>query len=119
MAFHVPEQYRVQQGQLASSRLDGNNGAFVIRSQKLKYPLSVIASDGLGWDHVSVSTPVRCPTWQEMCFIKDLFWDEEDAIVQFHPPKSLYVNNHPFCLHLWRNQFNPVVLPDPILVGVR
>ena len=35
--------------------------------------LRVLFSDGLGWDHVSVSLADRCPTWAEMCFIKDLF----------------------------------------------
>lgn len=54
------------------------------------------------WEHVSVSLPDRCPTWEEMCFIKSLFWNEEDCVVQFHPPKSDYVNVAKNCLHLWK-----------------
>lgn len=37
-----------------------------------------------------------------MCKIKDVFWDEEEAVYQVHPPKSKYVNLMTNCLHLWR-----------------
>jgi hypothetical protein len=69
-----------------------------------------------GWEHVSVSTPRRPPNWREMCFIKALFWDAEDTVVQFHPPESAYVNQHPHCLHLWRSR--DVVIPLPPIVTV-
>jgi len=59
----------------------------------------------------------RTPNWAEMCFIKDIFWEEEEAVVQFHPPKSDYVNHHPYCLHLWRPVFSKLELPPSILVG--
>ncbi len=60
--------------------------------------LRVIASSGLidpdiPWDHVSVSTTERCPNWPEMCFIKDLFFDEEETVMQLHPPRSQWINN--------------------------
>jgi hypothetical protein len=45
-----------------------------------------------GWDHVSVSLPNRCPNWQEMCFIKDVFFDAHECAMQLHPPKSENVN---------------------------
>lgn len=60
-------------------------------------------SDGLErWEHVSVSREDRCPTWEEMCMVKALFWEDEETVIQIHPPKSQYVNRHKFCLHLWR-----------------
>jgi hypothetical protein len=37
-----------------------------------------------------------------MCRIKDLFFDDEDWVVQFHPARSEYVNHHPYTLHLWK-----------------
>ena len=37
-----------------------------------------------------------------MCFIKDVVWDEEDVVIQYHPQKSEYVTLHGHCLHLWR-----------------
>jgi hypothetical protein len=118
MAFKVPENYRMREGfgQFNSTELDGNNGCFIFRYAGRKF--FCIVSDGLGWEHVSVSLKDRCPTWEEMCMIKDLFWDEDDCVAQFHPPKSEYVNNHPYCLHLWRSKESDFSLPPKIMVGV-
>lgn len=118
MTFQVPEKYRVKEGRLGSASEIGNNGAFSIKirnSQKV----FVIASEGDGWEHVSISRTDRCPTWEEMCDIKNMFWGEEDCVVQFHPPKSEYVNNHPYCLHLWRHMETPMIMPDSELVGIK
>jgi hypothetical protein len=70
-----------------------------------------------GWEHVSVSTLKRTPNWLEMSFVKDLFWSEEECVVQFHPPRSEYVNNHPNVLHLWKNKHIQFPMPPSILVG--
>ncbi len=121
MAFHVPEQFRIRNGALATGQANGNNGAFRFL---LKSGLAVrcLASDGAAWDHVSVSvsrngTVNRCPTWEEMCAVKALFWDDEDCVVQLHPPASEYVNCHPFTLHLWRDQANGHRTPPAWMVG--
>ncbi|WP_431309684.1 DUF7694 domain-containing protein [Bradyrhizobium iriomotense] len=71
-----------------------------------------------GWEHVSVSIPRRCPNWQEMCFVKDLFWDEEECVMQLHPPRSEYVNNNRYCLHLWRPTSRAIPTPPSGLVGI-
>ena len=63
------------------------------------------------WEHVSVSLPNRIPTWTEMCFVKELFWDDSETVLQFHPPKSEYVNDMPFCLHLWKKSGVNAELP--------
>lgn len=110
MAFKVPEIYRF------TGPIGANNGQFRIYGP-CKKMLNVQASDGGGWDHVSVSLPSRCPTWEEMQYIKTLFWDDEDCVVQFHPPKSEYVNNHPYCLHLWKKQGCQYTTPPSIMVG--
>lgn len=117
----VPETHRILKGRLGSDASFGNNGAFEI-------PLSgrtkafVIASDGGGWQHVSVSilsdNIERTPTWSEMCRIKDMFWEEEETVIQFHPPKSQYVNNHKHCLHLWKPIEIEIPLPNPLMVGI-
>ena len=75
------------------------------------------ASDGRGYEHVSVSLHDRCPSWAEMCIVKDLFWGEDDCVVQFHPPKSEYVNLHPYCLHLWRKIGSEFETPPSLFVG--
>jgi hypothetical protein len=88
-------------------------GVFIVAGMK------VIASDGMGWEHVSVSRKSRCPTWDEMCQIKNLFWDENETVIQFHPPKTEYVNNHPYCLHLWKPTDFEIQTPPSIFVGTR
>lgn len=81
----------------------------------LKHPrghrVQVIASWGMGWDHVSVSLVSRCPSWDEMCWVKDIFFDPEECVIQYHPPKSRYKNCHPHCLHLWRPQSETLPMP--------
>lgn len=126
MSFHVPEKNREKNGLLGSDETYGNNGLFWISTKKPRAgltasPLKVIASDGAGWEHVSVSLPNRCPEWGEMCRIKRIFWDEEDAVIQIHPPKSEYVDNHPYCLHLWRKAGDNSFFERPhwLLVGPR
>lgn len=99
---------------------DGFNGLFrfTINGKLVR----CVVSDGAGWKHVSVSIEYESkpPTWAIMCAVKDIFWDPEDCVVQFHPPKSVYVNFHPGCLHLWEyTGGGPFKMPIPhaMLVG--
>lgn len=55
-----------------------------------------------GWEHLSVSMPSRTPTWDQMCTMKNIFWEDEEECVEYHPPKSQYVNIHEHCLHIWK-----------------
>jgi len=120
--FKVPEKYRIRSGSFASDKFDGCNGAFIIPSPFTKngHPfLHIIASDGECWEHVSVSFEFRTPTWEEMCYVKSVFWDDEDTVMQLHPPKSSYINNHKFCLHLWRPTSANIPTPHYLLVGFK
>ncbi len=118
------EQGRVTTGELRSDPSWGPYGVFVLQGpcgEQLRIVASGADADDAiseGWEHVSISTRRRCPNWIEMCFVKDLFWSEDECVVQFHPPKSEYVNNHPNCLHLWR-QKSGFPTPPSILVGVK
>jgi len=115
--MNAPTQYRIKNGPFKTDELDGNNGYFIIPFET--NTLFVICSDGLGWDHVSVSLKNRVPNWKEMSFIKSLFWDEDETVIQFHPKKSEYVNNHENCLHLWKSQKLDHELPPSILTGFK
>ncbi len=82
---------------------------------------SVIWSNGGGWEHVSVC-PYKhsyTPSWSEMCRLKDMFFYEDEVVVQYHPAKDQYVNNMPNCLHLWRPLNEKMPTPPSIMVGVR
>lgn len=121
MAFKVPERFRITAGLMGTGPQHGNNGAFFIpltdpRSSKV-LKARVVVSDGDGWEHVSVSFQSRTPSWDVMCTIKDLFWDAEDCVIQYHPPKSDYVSFHPYCLHMWRPIGVDFPRPPSHLVG--
>jgi len=115
---HEIEKYRIKTGMYAS--IDGYScGFFEIPYRS--YVLRAFVYDGItdGWEHVSVSLKNRCPNWEEMSFIKDLFWSEDECVVQFHVPKQDHVNNHPYCLHLWRNKEKEFDRPSSCTVGVK
>lgn len=114
------EDGRLRHGLFASKPEWGPYGAFFVQGP-CGCELKIVASgaDETGWEHVSVSTPRRPPNWQEMCFVKDLFWEPEECVMQLHPPRSEYVNNHPNCLHMWRPIETPIPMPPSILVGLK
>ncbi len=119
----APNKNRVRRGFMGTTDEDGMNGRFVFErayNSGSKVVINVIVSDGknTGWEHVSlgITTSKRCPTWDEMCFIKDQFWNDDETVVQFHPKKSEHVNDHPYVLHMWRKVGTEHELPPIILV---
>lgn len=116
MSFKVPEKYRITKNhRLASDSSYGNNGVFIIPFQS--YKLHCIASDGLEWEHVSVSySKDKVPNWGMMCFVKNIFWDLEDCVMQLHPQESKYVNIHNGVLHLWRPVKHKIPTPPLFMV---
>lgn len=135
MAFRVPNQYRVRTHPLLGSDDSiGSRGAFLLPHPiESGVHLFCMADEGTvddedrplppehQWEHVSVSVRVgsatRMPTWGEMCFIKEQFWEREDCVLQFHPPRSEYVNAHPHVLHLWRHRTFVQPRPPKWMVG--
>ena len=64
-----------------------------------------------GLEHVSVSPKRKSiiPSWPDMCKVKDIFFEEEETVVQIHPAKSQYIHGvgigkdrRENALHLWR-----------------
>jgi len=104
------EPFRIRQGIVGTDASYERNGFFTFKHGL--HELRVLVSDGRDWkecglpepvwEHVSVSLVDRCPTWEEMQYVKKLFWDDEETVLQIHPPQSRYVNHHPFTLHLWK-----------------
>lgn len=96
---------------------DHETGMFHVPSPIDGQTLKVIASSGMGWDHVSVSRTSRCPNWPEMEHIKRLFFKEEETAMQLHVPPSDHINCHPYCLHMWRPLDVAIPRPPAELVG--
>lgn len=94
---------------LKNERIWGHEIMFPFHSAWVKLPecgkCSVIWSDCEdGMEHVSVSPKkqFRMPSWDDMCVLKDIFFEYEEEAYQIHPKNSLYVNDVENCLHLWK-----------------
>lgn len=104
------EPYRLHTGEYGSDSSYGNDGVFFIMVNSIVF--KVICSDGLGWDHVSVSSEHGTPLWNNMHKIKRLFFTDHEVVMQLHPAESDYVNMCESCLHLWRPQHQEIPVPD-------
>lgn len=102
---------------IESTGVDGGRGYIMMP----KYDATVVWSFGGGWEHVSVAPCNRrtIPSWEEMCKVKDMFFHEDEVVIQIHPPKSDYVNILPNCLHLWRPIVETLPLPPSFMVGLK
>ena len=97
---------------------DGGNGVFQLPCPASGRTLQCVASNGDGWDHVSVSLSNRCPNWAEMEHVKRAFFNDDETAMQLHVPPSDHVNHHPHCLHLWRpNDGREIPRPPAEFVG--
>lgn len=89
---------------------------------KLPSGRTVIWSYAGGWEHVSMNDKRVTPTWEDMCELKNIFWRDDEVVVQYHPAESDYVNNLKHCLHLWKpiEQYSgKLPVPDSFLVGIK
>jgi hypothetical protein len=91
-------------------------GAFLIPYPLAGMKLRCVATNGDGWDHVSVSLPGRTPTWAEMDYAKRTFFHEHEVAMQLHVAEDKHINVHPYCLHLWRPHRADIPLPPRIMV---
>lgn len=116
MTFKLPENFRDKRFPWCSE-----GGVFRLGQINEFRPLKIIASRGLGWEHVSVSLDIKnittkTPNWYEMCYVKSLFWDDDDIVVQYHLPAGKNINIHPGCLHLWRKEGYEFPMPEERMV---
>lgn len=96
------ESYRIQIA-IGKSKYGDDYGFFIIpfRSNNLKVMVSA-GDEQNGWDHVSISLANRCPNWEEMEFIKHMFFADDEWAMQLHAPSADHISVHPYCLHIWR-----------------
>jgi len=112
------DRYRVSATDLWGWDGDETCGAFNVPSPIDRQVLLVIASQGMGWDHVSVSRRNRTPNWYEMEHVKRLCFHDDEVCMQLHVAVAEHVSLHPHCLHMWRpNDGREIPLPDSITVA--
>ncbi len=111
------DQYRDNNNPVGDSPPGVNWGFFRIpRQGDILRVMSSGTAEETGWEHISISLKNRCPTWEEMCYVKNLFWREDETVIQFHPKKSKYVNRFPYCLHIWKSLKAEHQLPPDLCV---
>lgn len=101
--------YRIK---LYGSYGDEQNGAMLIKPRGLK----VIFSNGGGWEHLSVSKRNKTPSYEEMDRLKREFWGPDDVVMQLHVAEKNHINDHDYCLHLWRPTNQEIPLPPEVFV---
>jgi hypothetical protein len=116
------ERWRLRTDKMASAP-GSDFGAFHVIHGRVEFMIMACNEDeksGVFWEHVSARAREkgreRTPTWDEMCYIKSLFWGPEETVVQYHPPKSEYVNHNPNVLHLWRYTKEEIPRPPRLLI---
>lgn len=90
---------------------DSRRGRFLMSSPVDSRPMLIIASNGEGWDHISVSRKDRIPLWVEMDAIKRVFFYDHETVMQLHVPTDQHININNNVLHLWRPHFVSIPLP--------
>lgn len=123
----LAEKSRITDGRFGS-RYGDRFGAFMMLCPATGGFLKVIAAcgdtedgsngfpGGSRWDHVSVSLKERTPTWEEMAWVKSLFFEDEECAIEYHPPKSKYVNVTATVLHIWRPLDAEIPMPPMVCV---
>jgi hypothetical protein len=90
--------------------------AFRFRPERDSRWLNVIMSIGMGWDHVSVSTSGKTPSWREMEAVKSLCFEPHETAMQLHVPPSDHISIKHNCLHIWRPHSVDIPMPPAVMV---
>jgi len=85
----------------------------------LRVVASVATYDGQEWLHVSFSRPNRIPDYNDIQLVKNNFIGEDRKAIMVWPEKEHYVNQHPYCLHLWQSEVNPLPVFDVEMNGIK
>jgi hypothetical protein len=108
--------WRIREGRMASEDVDGWNGAFLVPLDGELY--HVMISDGEGFRHLSCTNAQKkvLPPWSAMTRLKEMFWADDDWVVLYIPAKDVYINDHPYCHHLWQPLNESLPTPPFVLV---
>jgi hypothetical protein len=85
-------------------RLTTGEDGFCLQNRLLRQSVicsACVEEDGKRWIHLSIASPDRMPTYEDLCWLKRTFLGEEGKAVMIFPPKSVHVNLHERCLHLF------------------
>ena len=133
MRTEVPKELelaRIRKGPLASDESYGLQGYFTLYVGQHPAGFDTIyciqSSNRHGWDHVSCyaiyfdyenNKRARIMGWMEMEYIRSLFFEDDEWVIQYSPPREKRVNVHPYVLHMWRPHDGELATPPQWMVG--
>lgn len=91
---------------------DERVAGLIFRRGRLLVVVSPWDTDEGLWLHVSVSTPTRCPTYDELTRVRRSLFRDTDTVLHVWPPASEHYSLHPYCLHLWTPMDGTRPIPD-------
>jgi hypothetical protein len=92
-SYHLIESHDYENGVLWEGRNHRGPFSIIMTGQ--------IEEDGKKWLHVSVARPDKLPEWDLLKEIKAIFIGRSKQAIQIFPNEAMYVNQHPYCLHLF------------------
>lgn len=122
------DQYRVTEGEGATTPEDGCNGHFKFKIGDAIIQVNASDRDIEGWEHVICAAfekpksniisrltaqepEPRAPNMEETFAIKRLFWDDDESVCEYIPAKG---SGMPMCMnarHLWRRTYSDFPMP--------
>ncbi len=120
------EQYRVYDGSDLLNIIFGqydmleSQKAYVFSKEKGDYYIQTLQT--FGWDHISLVVRTyyngkrveRIPGTSELEEVCEMFFGEDEPVVEVHPRREDYVNINPYTLHLWRPINEELPLPPVV-----
>ena len=73
--------------------------------------LLCLLSWGHGWEQVKVRGAKTFPTWPEICYIKEVVWEPEEAVMNLHLPNAAHIIDDK-TVHLWKCSDQDIALPN-------
>ncbi|MDE6832794.1 MAG: hypothetical protein K2J39_00885 [Ruminococcus sp.] len=68
------------------------------------------------WEQVYISRASNRPKWEELCETKEIFWNDDECVIQYIPSASMHTNEYNNCLYLWKPVGVKIPIPPKILI---
>lgn len=80
-------------------------------------PLNVLVAQEEGRWHLSISTPTRYPSWDEIADARYDLLPDSIQVAMMLPPRAQYVNVHPYVFHLWESRDTGIPIEEGEAAG--
>ncbi|MDE5860853.1 MAG: hypothetical protein K2H28_01515 [Ruminococcus sp.] len=68
------------------------------------------------WEQVYISRVSNRPKWDELCETKEIFWNDDECVIQYIPSESMHKDKYNNCLYLWKSVSVEIPIPPETLI---